>query len=173
VQAHRPKYVILENVLGVLQKTADSNTPAADQILKSFQKLGYEGVYTKVDSRDYLLPQRRNRVYFFLRDAGTARVDWQHTCISTMNLLRRAKCFDLLSVLNREVIALHVKPKAGSKYKELHDKFARDNGIDNLFEHDARVRMGSAEDVAQDPGIDSIDTICLSPDPITNLKLQP
>lgn len=55
-----PKYVIWENVKGVLSKKHKHNF---DQYLNELEKLGYNNYYEVLNSKDYGIPQNRERVY--------------------------------------------------------------------------------------------------------------
>lgn len=56
----KPKYVIWENVVGVLQKTMNKNFV---KYLNEMEKMGYTNSYEILDARDFGLPHRRNRVF--------------------------------------------------------------------------------------------------------------
>jgi len=55
-----PKYVIWENVKGVLSKKHKHNF---DQYLNELEKLGYNNYYEVLNSKDYGIPQNRERIY--------------------------------------------------------------------------------------------------------------
>jgi DNA (cytosine-5)-methyltransferase 1 len=55
-----PKYVIWENVKGVLSKKHKHNF---DQYLNELEKLGYNNYYRVLNSKDYGIPQNRERIY--------------------------------------------------------------------------------------------------------------
>jgi DNA (cytosine-5)-methyltransferase 1 len=56
----RPKYVIWENVFGVLSSKKGSDYR---EILDSFKKIGYDVAWALLDSKYFDLPQRRRRIY--------------------------------------------------------------------------------------------------------------
>ena len=56
----KPKYVIWENVVGVLHKTMNKNF---NKYLNEMEKLGYTNSYAVLDARNFGIPQRRNRVF--------------------------------------------------------------------------------------------------------------
>ena len=63
IEAHRPKIIILENVVGVLTKTA-SGRPI-DRIRQDLNALGYRFDCKILDSCDFHLPQKRRRVFMW------------------------------------------------------------------------------------------------------------
>lgn len=63
IEAHRPKIIILENVVGVLTKTA-SGRPI-DRIRQDLNALGYRFDCKVLDSCDFYLPQKRRRVFMW------------------------------------------------------------------------------------------------------------
>lgn len=56
----KPKYVLWENVPGVLHKTMNHNF---NKYLDAMQELGYNSTFAVLDSRDFGLPQKRHRVF--------------------------------------------------------------------------------------------------------------
>lgn len=56
----KPKYVLWENVLGVLHKTMNHNF---NKYLDAMQELGYNSTFAVLNARDFGLPQHRNRVF--------------------------------------------------------------------------------------------------------------
>lgn len=61
---HRPRIILLENVIG-----SSSTWPA---LSKKVSEMGYANAYVKLDSKDYYLPQTRQRGYMaaVLKDSG-------------------------------------------------------------------------------------------------------
>jgi len=57
---HRPNYVFLENVYNLI---TIKNGECIDRIVKLFEDLGYYVNYKKLNSKDFGLPQDRQRVY--------------------------------------------------------------------------------------------------------------
>lgn len=55
----RPRVFVAENVKGLLMK---SNKPALEKILKDFTELGYEVTYQLYNTKNYGVPQSRERV---------------------------------------------------------------------------------------------------------------
>lgn len=56
----KPKYIIWENVVGVLHKQMKHNF---DKYIDELNELGYTSRYEILECRDFGLPQRRNRVF--------------------------------------------------------------------------------------------------------------
>ncbi len=56
----KPKYIIWENVVGVLHKNMRHNF---DEYVNELNELGYTSKYEILECRDFGLPQRRNRVF--------------------------------------------------------------------------------------------------------------
>ncbi len=74
---HAPKVVILENVLGLLKKTSDSTGnvhPAhIEVVLAELRAAGYNAEHYKLNSSNFLMPQRRWRVYIVAFADGFGR----------------------------------------------------------------------------------------------------
>lgn len=64
--AVRPRWVVGENVSGLLHRvTDDGTTPVGDVIVEAFESIGYRMAEPFVlDAADYTVPQRRRRVFF-------------------------------------------------------------------------------------------------------------
>lgn len=56
----KPKYVIWENVKGVLQK---KNIHNFEKYLSSLENMGYKNYYKVLNSKDYGIPQNRERIF--------------------------------------------------------------------------------------------------------------
>lgn len=56
----KPKYVIWENVKGVLQK---KNIHNFEKYLSSLENIGYKNYYKVLNSKDYGIPQNRERIF--------------------------------------------------------------------------------------------------------------
>jgi DNA (cytosine-5)-methyltransferase 1 len=61
-EARRPRRVLLENVKGLLSKR---HLPTLEKILGELQRLGYAVKYELLNSKDYGVPQNRERVWIF------------------------------------------------------------------------------------------------------------
>ena len=73
-QLARPKWIVGENVSGLLHRTTDDGvTPVGDVIVQAFEDIGYRMCPPFVlDSADFGVPQRRKRVFFVGSRAGSA-----------------------------------------------------------------------------------------------------
>lgn len=68
LKAKRPKYVLLENVKGL---TAAKFAPTFNRIKELFRELGYgEMAYAVLNSKDYGIPQNRERLWMFAQLGG-------------------------------------------------------------------------------------------------------
>jgi DNA (cytosine-5)-methyltransferase 1 len=58
----RPKHILLENVKGLVTKRHEKTL---NTIIKSLEKLGYQVTYTLLNSKDFGIPQNRERVWIY------------------------------------------------------------------------------------------------------------
>lgn len=65
VDTVRPKFVLMENVPGILSMKTDDGTFVKDIILDEYKRIGYNVTYTVLNAADYGVPQSRKRVFFF------------------------------------------------------------------------------------------------------------
>ena len=75
ISATKPQVVLLENVVGLLSNipnATDMRRRNVDVLLDQFRNLGYVVEYSKLCSTQYLVPQRRSRVWLmaFLQTMG-------------------------------------------------------------------------------------------------------
>lgn len=64
----KPRYVLLENVKGLLGK---KHRPTFDKIISELNRIGYNNVqYAVLNSKDYGIPQNRERLWIFGRFGG-------------------------------------------------------------------------------------------------------
>lgn len=75
IRATKPQVVLLENVVGLISKipnATDMSRRNVDVLLDEFRNLGYVVEYSKLCSTQYLVPQRRSRVWLmaFLATMG-------------------------------------------------------------------------------------------------------
>jgi site-specific DNA-cytosine methylase len=59
----QPKLAFYENVAAVSFSTKDAKRPLIEVVRSDMEELGYMFVHQKLDSQDFLVPQRRNRVW--------------------------------------------------------------------------------------------------------------
>lgn len=62
----QPKYVVIENVVGLLSMKNDKGEDIKELIKTSFHKLGYRTAHKVLNSADYGVPQSRKRVIFLI-----------------------------------------------------------------------------------------------------------
>jgi site-specific DNA-cytosine methylase len=67
VTKYRPRIVVCENVTGLVKKNRGAE-PVIEHVKASFNKVGYAFAHRVLDSRNYLLPQRRNRCWMWAFD---------------------------------------------------------------------------------------------------------
>ena len=60
----RPKLVICENVAGLLKRNRGCE-PQIHSVRMAFEGLGYSFAYTQLDARNFMLPQRRTRIWMW------------------------------------------------------------------------------------------------------------
>lgn len=61
----KPKYIIGENVSGLLKRKTEKGEYFIDIIKDSFEKIGYNITYKVVNAVDYFVPQERKRLIIF------------------------------------------------------------------------------------------------------------
>lgn len=59
-----PKYVVVENVVGLLSMTTLDRKNVKDLVLSEFNRIGYKVEYRVLNAADYGVPQARRRVIF-------------------------------------------------------------------------------------------------------------
>ena len=62
LKVKKPSYILLENVKGL---TASKFKPTFDKIISALQSIGYDIRYTILNSKDYGIPQNRERLWIF------------------------------------------------------------------------------------------------------------
>lgn len=62
LQVKKPSYILLENVKGL---TAAKFKPTFDKIIAALQSIGYDVRYQILNSKDYGIPQNRERLWIF------------------------------------------------------------------------------------------------------------
>lgn len=60
----QPKYVVIENVVGLLSMTTVDGVNIKDLILSEFNRIGYTANFKVLNAADYGVPQARKRVVF-------------------------------------------------------------------------------------------------------------
>lgn len=69
VSVKKPKYLLLENVKGLLSMEIDEGK-LIDKIVRDLQKIGYGVAWKVLNSKDYGIPQNRERVWFVCKLGG-------------------------------------------------------------------------------------------------------
>jgi site-specific DNA-cytosine methylase len=129
---HKPKILILENVLGLLAKGR------IQVVMSALEEIGYIGTYLTLASRNYLLPQTRQRVwlYFVRRDTGLDLT----TMIDIVKFFKRDQHVPLMNVIKSEGKPLgQVTSRPGDKWVDKHNEFAKPHGLDGLDQLDTRM----------------------------------
>lgn len=67
VNHFKPKYVIMENVQGILTMKTEDGTLVKDIILEEYKRIGYNVTHYTLNAADYQVPQARKRVFFLGR----------------------------------------------------------------------------------------------------------
>ncbi|MDB4086364.1 DNA cytosine methyltransferase [Flavobacteriaceae bacterium] len=62
VEHKKPKYILLENVKGL---TSKRHKPTFDKIINEFKDLGYKVFHKVLNTKDYGIPQNRERLWIF------------------------------------------------------------------------------------------------------------
>tara|TARA_X000000368_G_C23027002_1_gene710704 strand:+ start:143 stop:1105 length:963 start_codon:yes stop_codon:yes gene_type:complete len=62
LEAKKPQFVLLENVKGMMSK---KHRPTLQKILSELERLGYQIYYDVLNSKDYGIPQNRERLWIF------------------------------------------------------------------------------------------------------------
>lgn len=68
----KPKYILLENVKGLLH---GKHRPTFEKILSELRRIGYDVCYSVLNSKDYGIPQNRERLWIFAYN-GTLPLDF-------------------------------------------------------------------------------------------------
>ena len=91
LECKHPKYVMLENVTGLINKTM---RPYFLKYLKDLESFGYSSFYKVLDAKDYGVPQHRERIF-------------------VISILPPRDCFRLMGVHEADIDKLLSKEKSG------------------------------------------------------------
>tara|TARA_B100000767_G_scaffold275573_1_gene313395 strand:- start:3294 stop:4253 length:960 start_codon:yes stop_codon:yes gene_type:complete len=69
-----PKHILLENVKGFTHK---KHRPTLDKIITELESLGYQVFKQVLNTKDYGVPQNRERLWIYARLNGSLPADWQ------------------------------------------------------------------------------------------------
>ena len=92
-EVKKPRYMMLENVKGLMSKT---HKPTFDKIISELYRIGYFVKWKVLNTKDYGIPQNRERVFF------TCFRDWNDFCRFEFPLKEELKIF-LKDILEDEV----------------------------------------------------------------------
>ena len=65
-----PKYVVIENVVGLLSMQTEDGINVRDLIISEFERIGYKAEYKILNAADFGVPQARKRVVFVASKEG-------------------------------------------------------------------------------------------------------
>ena len=88
VRRFRPKVVICENVTGLLKRTRGCDAQI-NQVRKAFEEVGYAFAYKQMDARNFLVPQRRTRVWMWAIRSDVAAAPAAGEVQTVLNALER------------------------------------------------------------------------------------
>jgi hypothetical protein len=80
IEYHRPRVILIENVLGIRNRIAkgkkmrgqDANMTSLTYLMKQLSELGYAVGFHRINAVNFLVPQRRNRIYIWAEQVGDA-----------------------------------------------------------------------------------------------------
>jgi DNA (cytosine-5)-methyltransferase 1 len=73
VRVKKPKHILLENVKGMTHK---KHKPSLDKIITELKSLGYQVFFQVLNTKDYGIPQNRERLWIYGRLNGKLKSDW-------------------------------------------------------------------------------------------------
>jgi DNA (cytosine-5)-methyltransferase 1 len=73
VSVKKPKHILLENVKGMTHK---KHKPSLDKIISELKSLGYQVFMEILNTKDYGIPQNRERLWIYARLNGDLPSDW-------------------------------------------------------------------------------------------------
>lgn len=73
VRVKKPKHILLENVKGMTHK---KHKPSLDKIITELKSLGYQVFFQVLNTKDYGVPQNRERLWIYGRLNGKLKSDW-------------------------------------------------------------------------------------------------
>ena len=96
VNKYKPSMVVCVNVKGLTIKN-DGEEPVINHVKSSFNKIGYAVECKVLDTRNYLLPQRRNRCWMWAFK-GLANQRAVEEAGRTVQALASEDCFEFVSL---------------------------------------------------------------------------
>mmetsp|Transcript_43589 Transcript_43589/g.81366 ORF Transcript_43589/g.81366 Transcript_43589/m.81366 type:complete len:449 (+) Transcript_43589:68-1414(+) len=109
VRKYKPSLVICENVKGLTMRTKDSagniQEPVIHDVAASFRKSGYGFSYSVLDSRDFFLPQRRNRCWMWAFKGSENQAAAEEALKTVKLLAEKNKPFKFTSLFRKAGVA--------------------------------------------------------------------
>lgn len=113
IEGKKPKYILLENVKGMLNlKNSDDGNYAFDEMILSLNKLGYIVDYEVLNSKYFNLAQNRERVFIFAEKRKEQQKIKSYNPIKQRQINKGIKLFDsflhhiYLNQFKREITSL-------------------------------------------------------------------
>lgn len=118
VKKYRPSVVIMENVKGLVMKNKGAE-PVIHHVSASFKRAGYAFDYKVLDTRDYLLPQRRNRCWMWaFKGEGLKKQQAAKATGDSVVALSSAESFSLGHLFHKAGVAkTEIVARTGKKRK--------------------------------------------------------
>lgn len=137
----RPRYVVMENVVGLLDmkfynyvglenEIYKDGTKTPDILVNEFKKMGYNVKYEVLNALDYGVPQRRKRVIFLAYENGEKEPDFPKRNIEKNVTLREA-IGDLVDNFKNEKTIYQQKSIEGRTPTKNGDKIVIKNKLNN------------------------------------------
>jgi DNA (cytosine-5)-methyltransferase 1 len=90
VSVKKPKHILLENVKGLTHR---KHKPTLDKIIQELKSLGYQVFFEVLNTKDYGIPQNRERLWIYARLNGQLPTDWRINPGKIENSNKRIKDF--------------------------------------------------------------------------------
>lgn len=123
-----PKFLLLENVINLVQKTHRSDF---DKWLKKLNTLGYKTIWGKINSHDYGMVQARRRVFAISIYDPDKKIDWKNNR-------------DDLNDILHSIYENDFKPKWIQTHRKIFDfdnKFKDESILSQMKETPSRIKM--------------------------------
>ena len=116
ITTHKPSFIILENVVAVFHRKRRALKPCVAQIIEDMRRLGYVGGVHKMDTREYGLPQRRNRAYMLFSRLGASTVPASHWYVPDAIAIRTSQNLERFKCTAKPLAYFLTDLEAGAKY---------------------------------------------------------
>ena len=137
-EVKKPKYMLLENVKGLTNKTFKDTF---NKILSELDRIGYNVYWKVLNSKDYGIPQSRSRVWFvcFRKDIDTKTFKWPEP--------------KSLTIFIKDIL----EPQVDDKYylsEKLQQRFTEylDKKVHSLYPRSSKNGHGGSGHLAKDDG---------------------